>query len=101
MSFADPVANFLGNAQTMLVVIFCSLEIVEGRISMAEIATGSSLSCPVADFLGHVFLVVLYCPFEVAEGVKVPAEATISMSYSRPVTDFLGNIQALPVVLYC
>ena len=44
MSFADPVANFLGNAQTMLVVIFCSLEIVEGRISVAEIATG--LPCP-------------------------------------------------------
>ena len=49
-------------------VLYYSLKVAEGFISIAKIAIGTSFSGPVADVLGNarVFLVVLYCLFEVA-----------------------------------
>ena len=61
-SFSGPVADFLGNTQAFVVVIYCFLEFAEGVINIAEIAIGSSFSGPVADFLGNtqVFVCLLY-----------------------------------------
>ena len=52
-------------------VLSCSLEVAYRVISIAEIATGTFFSSPVADVLGNakVFLVILYCSLEVAERV--------------------------------
>ena len=67
-SFSGPVADFLGNAKVLVVVIYCFLEFAEGAISIAEIAIGTSFSIPVADFLGNAqaLVVVIYCFLEVA-----------------------------------
>ena len=50
-------------------VLYCSLEVAESVISIAEIAIGTSFSGPVADVFGNgkVFLVVLYCSLKVTE----------------------------------
>ena len=55
-SFSGPVADFLGNTQVFVVVIYCFLEFAEGVISIAEIAIGTSFSGPVADVLGNANL---------------------------------------------
>ena len=61
MSFSGPVADVLGNAMVFLVVLYCSLEVAQISISIAEIAIGTSFSGPVAEVLGNpkIFLVLL------------------------------------------
>ena len=44
--------RFLGNAQVLLVTLYCFLQVVEISITHSEEAIGTSLSIPVTDFLG-------------------------------------------------
>ena len=83
-------------------VLYCLFELAKGIISNAEIAVGTSLSDPVADFYcnAQALLVVLYCLLELAEGSISNAEIAIGTSLSGPVTDFYCNAQLLLVVLY-
>ena len=48
-----PVANFLGNDEVFIVVLYCSLEFIKSAISNAEIAIGFAFTCPVTNFLGN------------------------------------------------
>ena len=72
-------------------VVYCSLEVADRVISIAEIAIGTPFSGPVADVFGNakVFLVVLYCSLEVAERVISIAEIAIGTSFSGPVANVL------------
>ena len=60
-------------------VVYCSLEVADRVISIAEIAIGTSFSIPVANVLGDakLFLVVLYYSLEVGERVISIAEIAI------------------------
>ena len=80
-----------------LVVLCWSLEVADREISIAEIATGTSFSGPVADVLGNakVFLVALYYSLEVANRVISIPEIAIGTSFSGPVTNVLGNANGL------
>ena len=84
-------------------VLFYSLEVAEGFISIADIARGASFSCPVVNVLGNaeVFLVVLYCSSEVAKVFISIDEIAIGTSFSGPFDDVLGNAKVFLVVLYC
>ena len=44
--FTCPVTNFLGNGEVLIVVLYCSLEFFKALISKAEIAIGTSFTCP-------------------------------------------------------
>ena len=83
-------------------VLYCLLELAKAIISNTEIAIGTSLSCPVADFYCNAqgLLVVLYCLLELAKGLISIAEIAIGTSLSGPVADFFSSAQLLLVVLY-
>ena len=51
-SFSGPVADVLGNAKVLLVVLYCLLEVAEGVISIAEVVVGTSFFKPVVILLG-------------------------------------------------
>ena len=80
-------------------VLYCSLEVAERVISIAEITIGTSFSVPVADVLciAKVFLVILYCSLEVAKNLISIAEITTGNSFSGPVADVLGNAKVFLV----
>ena len=61
-------------------------------ISIAEIATGTSFSGPVADVLGNanVFLVVLYCSLEVAGRLISIAEIEKGSFFFKPAVILFG-----------
>ena len=59
MSFSDPVPDFFGNAQALIVVIYCLLVFAEEYISTSEISIGMSFSGPVPDFLSNAQGLVL------------------------------------------
>ena len=84
-------------------VLYCSLEVAYRVISIAEIATGTSFSGPVADVLGNakVFLVALYYSLEVTNSVISIAEIAIGTSFSGRVANVLGNAKVFLVILYC
>ena len=71
-------------------VLYCLLELAKASINNAEIAIGTSLSGPVADFYcnAQVLLLVLYCLLELAKAVISIAEIAIGTSLSGPVADF-------------
>ena len=57
-----PVADFYCNAQALLLVLYCLLELAKVVINIADSAIGTSLFGPVADFYcnAQLLLVVLY-----------------------------------------
>ena len=74
-------------------LVYCSLEVAEVFISIAEIAMGTHFSGQVDDVHGNakVFLVVPYYSLEVAERVISIAKIAIGTSFSGPVANVLGN----------
>ena len=75
--FCYPVTDFLGNAQVLLVTLYCFLQVVEISITSSEAAIGTSLDISVTDFFGiaQALLVVLHCSWHVAEGIMNFADA--------------------------
>ena len=82
--------------------VYCSLEVANRVISIAEIGIGTSFSGPVANVLGDakVFLVVLSYSLEVADRVISIAEIARGTSFSGPVANVLGDAKVFLVVLY-
>ena len=87
---------------SLAMVLYCSLEVAEVFISIAEISIGTSFSGAVADVPGNakVFLLVVYCSLEAGEVLISIAEIAIGTSFFGPVDDVLGNAKVFLVVLY-
>ena len=76
-------------------VLYCYLEFFKAVISEADIAIGTSFTCPVTNFLGNyeVLIVVLYCSFEFFKAVISMAEIGTGVALTYPVTNFLAMMR--------